>query len=342
MPDYLMGRDIGTEVRDRISAATQSLHIFSPYITLAGLSFLLDGVKLDSISVYTTWDRDDIVSGASDVSIYPYLKERGVRLFLCERLHMKGVLIDSGSFILGSANITQNGLGLHENANVECMTYIPELGLNDRLWLLGLIQNSMPVAEEDYQMASAIEVSTSSRVSAEPPVWQAAPPDFLVSRLPCFSSPQGLLEILTSLSVEDIVRPDDELRYALHDFALYDLRVGESFDASLERLKTNFMKQPFTLAFCDFVKMQGRYFGETKQWIQETCVDDPAPHRRDLTERIRILFDWMVQLAPDQYEVTQPNYSECISFVGADMNKSMATAAFRALSEIGKPTHIKD
>jgi hypothetical protein len=316
MSDHLMGTDVGLGVRDKISLANQSLHIFSPYITLAGLQYLLDGIELDLVSVFTTWDADDIASGASDVSIYPYLKERGAQLFLCDRLHMKGVLIDSQSFVLGSANITQNGLGLHDHANVECMTYIPELGLNDQLWLLGLIQKSMPVAEEDYQIASAIEITVSSQVSEEPPAWSVATADFLISRLPCFSSPKGLVEVLASLSVEDVAQPGEELRYALHDIALYDLRAGESFESSLSRLKTNFFKQPFIQAFCEFAKERGRYFGGTKQWIQETCIDDPAPHKRELTERIRILFDWMVELAPENYELTRPNYSECLNYVG--------------------------
>lgn len=323
MSDYLMGTEVGTGIRDKISLATQSLHIFSPYITLPGIQYLLDGIELGLVSVYTTWDADDIASGASDVSIYPYLQERGAQLFLCERLHMKGVLIDSDSFVLGSANITQNGLGLHDHANVECMTYIPELGLNDRLWLLGLIQKSMPVAEEDYQLASAIEISTSSRVREKPPAWSVETADFLVSRLPCFSSPKELVEVLASLSIEDVSQPDDELWYALHDIALYELRAGESAEACLERLKTNFFKQPFIQAFCEFVKEQGRYFGETKEWIQQTCVDDPAPHKRDLTERIRILFDWMVELAPAQYEVTRPRHSERIAFLESENDTVM-------------------
>jgi len=316
MPDYLIGNEVGAGVRDKISSAVLSLHIFSPYITLAGLKYLLDDIALNSVSVYTTWDKDDIAAGASDVSIYPYLKKRDAQLFLCDRLHMKGVLIDSQSFVLGSANITQNGLGLHDNANVECMTHIPELGLNDRLWLLGLIQKSMPVTDEDYKRALSIEISVSDQFVEESPVWSATTIDFLVSRLPCFPRPTGLVEVLTSLSVEDIAQPDEELQYALHDIVLYDLRAGESTEDSMMRLKTNFMRQPFIQAFCEFVKEQGRYFGETKEWIQKTCVDDPAPHKRDLTERIRILFDWMVELAPEQYEVTRPRHSECIEYIG--------------------------
>ena len=315
MPDYLIGNEIGVGIRNKISEATQCLHIFSPYITLAGLQFLLDGIDLDTVSVYTTWDKDDIAAGASDVSIYPYLKEREAHLFLCDHLHMKGLFIDDKSFVLGSANITKNGLGLCNNANVECMTHIPELGLNDRLWLLGLIQKSMPVTDAIYNRSKTIEVSTSDRVAEPSPEWRETNTDLLVSRLPCFRAPNGLIEVLASLTVEDIIQPVDELRYALHDIALYDLRAGESTEDSMARLKSNFLKQPFIQAFCEFVKEKGRYFGETKEWIQQTCVDDPAPHKRDLTERIRILFDWMVELAPEQYKVTRPRHSECIEYI---------------------------
>jgi len=316
MSDFLIGNDVGAGLRSKISEATQSLHVFAPYITLDALKYLLEDIQVEAISVYTTWDDGDIASGASDISIYPYLKERGIPLFLCDRLHMKGILIDSRSFVLGSANITQNGLGLHGNPNVECMTHVPVLGLNDQLWLLALIQNATPLTDEIYQKAFLIDASATNRIREASSSYSVRKMDFLVSRLPCFSNPKGLIEVLASLTAEDISRPDDELRYALHDIVLYGLRAGESFDDSMVRLKENFFEQPFIQAFSEFVKEQGRYFGETKDWIQKTCIDDPAPHKRDLTERIRILFDWMVELAPDQYEVTRPRHSECIAFMG--------------------------
>jgi len=316
MTDVLIGENIGTVIRSKIFPATQSLHIFSPFITLGALEFLLADIQISSVTIYTTWDADDIASGVSDVSIYPYLKKRGFQLFLCRRLHMKGVLVDSESFILSTSNITQNGLGLREYSNIECATYVSGLGVNDRLWLMGLIQKSFPVTDAMYQKASTIPVAQNKLTAELILDWNARDEAFLVSRLPCSASPKAVMKALEILVLEGVDLGSDDLIYAIHDISLYALKVGESPAINFKSLKENFLLQPFIQAFIAFVKEKPRYFGETKEWIQNTCVDDPAPYKRDLTARIQILFNWMVELAPEQYQVTRPNYSECLAYIG--------------------------
>ena len=70
--------------------------------------------------------------------------------------------------------------------------------------------------------------------------------------------------------------------------------------------------QAFFSAFMDEITQKGMRFGYAKQWIQQNCIDDPVPYRKELTRTVQNIFSWIVELFPREIEIIQPNYSQII------------------------------
>ena len=309
--------NIADQLKQLISDADISLHLFSPYITTAGISALLGNIDTRlEIKVYTTWKPQDISWGSSDPKIYPLVKSLEGEVFLIKNLHLKGALIDFRSFLLMTSNITENGLSLDACGNAECATYLANILPTNLIDFHKLIGRAIPVSEKLYEEAISIETELRNvnRKNDLCPISQDS--DFLVSKLPCTQTPEELITSLNDLRSGKLDLNDAEIVNVCHDVALYQLELNKQADENVAILRKAFLNQPFIASFTKSLMEGPRYFGETKAWIQSNCSDDPTPHRRKLTDRIQNLFRWFPNLYPEQYQVTRPNYSEKLEYLG--------------------------
>src|SRR5689334_127963 len=146
----ILTSDLYAHFTDFVVAARERVHIIAPFIRVEALNVILRGVTLQDVTVITTWATKDILTGASDLDVYPYLRSRGWRLYLHPGLHAKLLISDSESAIVTSANITKPGLGLAEQSNVECASKIGPLTFGERLWLMNLVRASLLVNDEYF------------------------------------------------------------------------------------------------------------------------------------------------------------------------------------------------
>ena len=68
--------------------AHETAFMFVPYIQAGVLARLLDNINNRTVIV-TTWEHVDLLSGASDLAIYPYCRERCTALYVSEMMHLK-------------------------------------------------------------------------------------------------------------------------------------------------------------------------------------------------------------------------------------------------------------
>jgi len=95
----------------------------------------------------------------------------------------------------------------------------------------------------------------------------------------------------------------------------YIITTRRRVSTRMKVLKESFLRQPFISSYAKSVADSPRFFGETKKWIQSNCTDDPAPHRRELTDRIKNLFSWFSLLYPEKYILSRPNYSQRLEHI---------------------------
>jgi hypothetical protein len=314
----ILTSDLYAHFSEFVVGARESVHIIAPFIRVEALNVILRDVSLRDVTVVTTWSTKDIMTGASDLNVYPYLRSRGWRLYLHPGLHAKLLISDSDSAIVTSSNITKPGLGLAEQSNVECASKVGPLTLGEHLWLMNLVRASLLI-DDEYFLAFKRHLKNQRPCEIEYDLEEFDPAPFLerqrflLSSLPLSNSPDRLLMNMDKLRAGNETELSNlELSCTLHDMALFALDLHTGNRENLERLQRNFFSNRFIRAFADSITPY-KFFGEAKAWIQNNCADVPVPRRRDLTIRARVLFDWFIALGGGEYVIKRPNHSECLS-----------------------------
>jgi len=112
-------------IKEKVSQATDSVYIISPYITDEVLHILLMDVKAPVV-VISSWRKSEFASGIASLSLANKCRENDweFRIFHDghkRKLHSKMYVIDDKIFF-GSANLTNSGFQLSEHPNYEILT----------------------------------------------------------------------------------------------------------------------------------------------------------------------------------------------------------------------------
>jgi hypothetical protein len=98
------------------------LFIMAPYVSPAGVQFikkhLVSKVKITAVFPL---DSNDLISGFTNSKAIDELLEMGCKVSFLENLHAKCFIADRNKILIGSANVTNSGMGDSKNANIEFM-----------------------------------------------------------------------------------------------------------------------------------------------------------------------------------------------------------------------------
>lgn len=301
-------KEIYNRVAHLLGSASEDILIICPYINTGLLHSILPDTHA-KISIITSWKIHDIWFGSSDLALYEYTKDKSIRLYINNRVHLKLFMADWDQVIMGSANLTLNGLAMSSSYNFELDSIHENIDVHAKLYFKEILSNSVLVNDRIYEeYLRAVEVLPPAPCVEEPKIDESYANDgFLISSLP-MSKNVGTLFNLYS----DKYNSDDKesIDCALHDVALYSIPPGLSRDDFMRHIKTEFFKSVFIHKFLDNINNEGQFFGSVKEWIQKNCTDVPIPSRRDLTGNIQVLYKWIVELSDGKYMVDRPNYSE--------------------------------
>ena len=304
------GINLFSELSDFIDRS-ESLHIYVPYIKLEQLKTLLkDNESIKAIIV--RWEPRDLITGASDLEVYPFLKDKGITLYRNPRLHLKAFVNNGISAFIGSANISQRALNEPKSRkyNYELATIIDPLTLDDRLYFNIFEAESILVTDLIYEQ---IKYQLPEKLAAFPKESdfeidiQYPDKNFSIASLPMTYNVETLYRIYERQEgLHDV-----ELNCSLHDLAIYNIPLGLPLEDFKKRLKASFFNHPFIRAFLMNIDDEGEiYFGRAKDWIHKNCSDVPTPRKWEITENIQILYRWITNLSEGVYNVDRPNHSE--------------------------------
>ena len=140
----------GELVLNVVRAASEDLLIAAPYIKTAALQRVIDSIPSCSVSLtcVTRWLPEDIAAGVSDLDIFEQISNYpNGKLLIHPHLHAKYYRADQRCLI-GSANLTNRGLGWVTPPNVELLVELPANfeGLSE--WEEGLLGAAIPATQE--------------------------------------------------------------------------------------------------------------------------------------------------------------------------------------------------
>ena len=185
---------------DAFVADHDEVTLFTAYIKLAALERINTSRRINQIVTRDVCGP----SPASDLEeIWNYCQTHNIKLYRNTQLHMKVLWNNSHKAIVGSANITRNGLGLRDRANWEFASRV-RLGQEDLLYLNTVLfgTDTTLVTEELYQALGEAERYAQVHV---PEVPEVHPPNttegqFLTNQLPMFKDVAGMYTALQNLS----------------------------------------------------------------------------------------------------------------------------------------------
>lgn len=294
----LEGESFSQDLLNSISKCQKSFVACSAFVRSNALDTLLADIQDIEVIVVARWQKQDLISGASDLDTYQLCKERGWKFGISQNFHGKLYLVDQSSIFLGSANLTQKGLNIGSLSNIEFGTTISasraDLDKIDQfletevVWLddhqFQLIKQDIDSTERlsnplsELQWSNEIQDQLLRNVSY---LW--------VHEL-VFNTPQTLL----CLNLDEATQ--------LHDFELLSLDIDT---LATESLKNRFRRSRLYLwVISQLHENQEMNFGAFSHALHNALLDDPTPYRKEVKEFVATLFAWLDFLS-DEFEITK-------------------------------------
>ena len=290
------------------------LYILSPFINTDYFQELMDNQR--EVHVITSWRKDHLLTGVSNINLYNIVKRNSSwKLYINDRLHAKVYCRNFDQLLMGSANLTKKALMDTTKSNHEVLVEL-ECSEESSRKICGILQNSILMDDETFEKyeawfneqdktkysidtGSVIEVDNNNKL-------------FLVSQLPASTSPKRLWDLISGN-----VDPDEDWNESVaaqHD--LDNLRISiedfSKYSEFREELTSMMLNQAFFNAFLSEITAEGMRFGYAKQWIQENCIDNPVPYRKELTQTVQNIFSWTCDLFPDDFKMIRPRHSQIL------------------------------
>lgn len=287
------------KIAEQVGLATNTLQIVSAFCKTQAIQFIDSNIrnKIEIKKLLVRFLLSDILAGVTDFTIYEYCKQNGWKLYIRFDLHAKTYIFDRKRCILGSANMTNRGLGLSFHGNCE-LSGFADIDEPDMVKIDSLFSNSILMTDELYEQMK-------DDLNSVPP------------------SPKGLNNHKWKKDIEQLFNPtiDTLFTYDFPSTKQPDFNDPESF---------SFLSVPQGLYTLDDAKNAFRwskafmwlynhlsacengqsYFGEVSAALHNAIINDPKPYRKDVKTLLSNTLSWIDYLKMDEILVDTPNYSQ--------------------------------
>ena len=290
--------DIKKRLASELSKTNENLKIISAFCKLNALEFI------DSMLVNKNIPKklllrarlEDILCGATDIEIYTYCIRNNWDIYLNLDLHSKIYVFNNNRALIGSANLTASGIGLHTNQNIESMACL-DITSQEMITLDKLFHSSIELTENIYSLMidqlKALDLNTKGKNGD----WNKSILNLLEPKV-------------YSLWTTEMFFSSSPLNIDEHDKSL----LGISNTDSLADIKTKF-KYSKTYLWLKTSIINEIYFGELTAKLHNSLLDDPTPYRKDVKTLLSNLLNWVDELNIEDIVIDRPNHSQRIKVI---------------------------
>ncbi len=291
-------RVLFSSLKEYIDDSKGTIYIIVPFISNKILGELLNDVSNNEVCIVTSWRADHLVSGVSSLDLYEICKEKHWALYVNSSLHCKIYSDAFNSCIITSANCTDRALK-NEKGNIESCILLNELNVGNRVELNKIVYESVRVNDWIYEQYliwyNQLEKNPTDTLE-EPIIIDVSP--YYISQLPATDNPEQLWNYACH---PQLFR--DTISELEHDLAIYSSNPFgfDNRNDFFDDICHNFKKHPFIGKIEENIPERGINFGKFKAVVQKYCSDTPLPFKKDLTHLTHNLYQWFVELFPDEY-----------------------------------------
>lgn len=292
----LDAKQLSEKLRTEAELANEVI-LISAFITDSAVAWIASHISSSaSVSVVCRAKPHDFLQGASSISALKKILDHGWNLSINQELHAKIYLFDNKHIYVGSSNLTQRGLLLSSDGNLEANTYL-ECNQHNLLFIKSLIQNSANVDLTAIQKMEEFLLSCASHetYTVKNAYW---PTDLLQ---------EGYKNIF---SIDFPIDTYGKNRTAKNKFSIVDQHaLAGDFTAARKAFYSTRIYQWLKYQLSNKKVL---YFGELSKIIHNQLQDDPTPYRKDIKYLLSNLIEY-IQYLSNEIIIFQSRHSQALS-----------------------------
>lgn len=290
-----------------LSQSNDSFLACSAFVKKAALEkdIFCSNLRNKDVTVVARWQKRDLISNASDLEVYQHCKNMGWRFGISLNLHAKIYLFDKHTVLLGSANLTNRGLGFSGQGNFEYGTCFEcsEVDLNK---IESFVSSEVTWIDDDlFNRISRELYETPKEISISELKWSDdllhlvhSPVKFL------------LLSELLNNTPESLLSPNFDDSSIRSDLDLLGIDIDR---LAPQQLSEQFRKLRIFCWLLNELQSNGGSlsFGAVSSKLHDAVINEPRPNRVDIKEYVKTLFKW-AKFVNSYFRVERPSHSEVI------------------------------
>lgn len=292
--------EVQQKIAQEVSSATTHLQIVSAFCKVEAVEFVDRHINtsLQTKKLMVRFLLSDILSGASDFNLYEYCKSHGWQMYVRFDLHAKTYIFDRKRCILGSANLTNRGLGLSFHGNYELSSFADVDDVDLRKIDI-LFDNAILMTDELYEtMKSEYQEAKKAASTAISTKWSS----IIENRF----NPK--IDLLFTYDFPTTAAPDFD------DISTFEF-LGLGYIPSINDVRQAFRWSKAFLWLYNYVSScpnKTSYFGGVTASLHNALINDPKPYRKEVKDLLANTLGWIQALNIDDIVVDIPNYSQRI------------------------------
>ena len=295
----LLNTDSVKNILYELIEQSNSIILISAFLTGSVLKLFDENDYDKDISLYIRCRPSDCVGGSCDLEVLKQLTSRGVSCFVDYKLHAKIYIFDAKDAVIGSSNLTANGLGFSNYPNFE-LNYSCQLSSSDLAQIDNYIAQCVRISIDDIEKMQKELATINTTPSADiPNEWET------VNLKP--------KENLIGLFIEDFPKcnPFELLNYD---------------DKNINHDKSIFGKDPLDIAkfeqsnvfrfIYQFISEQedkSASFGAITAHLHNNILDDFSPYRREIKTYLQNFLLYLECYKCNSLIVSRYRYRQAIS-----------------------------
>lgn len=295
----LFSNQIKVQLTKELLESKESVQIISAYCKESALEFFEHNLS-DSLTekkLMVRFSLGDILSKATDFTLYEYCKNNNWDLYIKPNIHAKTYVFDHAKSIVGSSNLTQRGMVMGENGNYEIAALV-NMEINDKKKVDELFKSAFLMNDDLYSKMKEDLLKVDTTCESFPKNWNIE-----IRRL--------IADHVVVLFTYEF--PSTESPYKLVEGSLEFLELPEG--SGIEVIRESFENCTAYLWLIDVLhKNDGvLYFGSISEKMHNALINDPEPYRKEVKELLNNLLNWISDLQISEIIIDQPNYSKRVS-----------------------------
>ncbi|MEG0073631.1 MAG: phospholipase D-like domain-containing protein [Clostridia bacterium] len=271
----------------------KSVEIITAYCKESALEYVENSLQAKCIhkKIMIRFRLDDILNGATDFSIYEYCKKNKWEMFFDLDMHAKVYAFDKDICIIGSANLTNKGIGLSKFPNKE-ISKLFKLEDNEIQKIDELFYNSVKMTDELYELMKKqlkkekIEANFSNDSSWNKEILEK-----------CIVN-------IDTLFQEDFPVNTSPLELVEQEY--YDINDNKN----IEYIRNYYLNTKLIKWLTNEIlssKNKEIYFGDLSQRIHSCIFIEPKAYRKSVKELQVKMYNWIKELLSDEFIIDVPS-----------------------------------